>query len=120
MTRAASFRIRHGGVHLDVRVLASVVQVDRAYRAGRRCRDRRRIRAYFQPALDARAGFVGTVVLPANGALEELVPHEIVHAVMWRLGGVHATGDEQLATLVGVLTARTLARLRRLGYGRRA
>jgi predicted SprT family Zn-dependent metalloprotease len=38
--------------------------------------------------------------------LAELIPHEVTHAVMHRLGGVHCTDDESLATAVGVLSAR--------------
>lgn len=112
------FHLRYGELRVRVRVLPSVAQVDRAYYAGRRCRDSRRIYAYFEPEPEPHAARVGTVVLPANGALQELVPHEMVHAVMHELGRADRRADEYLAGAVGVLTARALARLRRLGLGR--
>ena len=118
MTRAlANFSVRHGALRLRVRVLPTVRTVDAEYRAGRRRRGGKWVHAFFLPTFSPSASYDGTIVLPADGRLVELVPHEVVHAVMHHLGGVHCTGDEPLATAVGLLSARIFSRLERLGYG---
>lgn len=115
MTRAlAVFTVSHQRLRLRVRVLPAVADVDAAYLEGRRRSDGKTVHAYFQPTLRA-ARHVGTVVLPADGRLAELIPHEVVHAVMHRIGGVHCTDDEALATTVGLLSARITRRCARLG-----
>ena len=60
---------------------------------------------------------MGTIVLPANANLMELIPHEVTHAVMAHLVGVHSGDDESLATSVGKLTTshRQRAASARLG-----
>lgn len=114
MSRALeSFTVSHAGLRLRVRLMSSHVEVERAYRAGRRRRDGLFIHAYFAPTKSQSARHGGTVVLAGNGRLKELVPHEVTHAVLHKLGG----GDEEpIATAVGILTARILTRIERLGY----
>lgn len=116
MTRAlALFTVRHGALRLRVRLLPGVREVDRSYRSGSRRRAGIWIHAYAEPARRSDARHQCTLVLPADGRLTELVPHEVAHAVMHHLVEVHRDEDEPLATAIGILTARILARLRRLG-----
>jgi len=100
-----------------VRLLPTILDVDREYRAGRRRRDGLHVNAYFMPTNSEKACHLGTIALPIDGRLVELVPHEVVHAVMHRLGGVHCSDDEMLATTVGTLTSRIHSRIDRLGFG---
>ena len=113
MTRAlAVFTVSLRGLRLRVRLLPTEADVDHECRQyeGRRQRGTPTARAFFAPAKKL-CSVAGTIVLPATGPLAELVPHEVVHAVMHRIGGVHCTDDERLATDVGLLTARILRRL---------
>jgi hypothetical protein len=113
----ARFTVSHGSLRLIVRVLPTILDVDTEYREGRRRRDGNTTHAYFQQA-GARAHHFGTIVLPANGDLNELVPHEVAHAsVRYRGGSVHAGADERHAIDVGLLTARIHKRCARLGIG---
>lgn len=115
MTRAvATFTVTHGAIRLRVRLLPTRRDVDAEYRGGCRRRNGEWCYAFFLPTLSATARHVGTVVLPLDGRLEELVPHEVTHAVLHHVGGVHCTGDEAVATAVGLLTARIHDRIRRL------
>lgn len=117
MSRALeTFTVSHAGLRLRVRLLPSHREVEREFHAGRRRRDGRFIHAYFAPTKSQSARHGGAIVLAGNGRLQELVPHEVTHAVMHRLGAAHCTDDEPLATAVGILTARILGRLDRLGY----
>lgn len=117
MTRAlASFSVSHAGLRLRVRLLPTDRDVDREYRGGRPRRDGLYIHAYFSPTKSQRARHGGTIVLAGNGRLKELVPHEVTHAVMHKLGGGVLADDEPLATAVGILTARILGRIERIGY----
>lgn len=117
MSRAvAVFTVALRGLKLRVRVLPTEADVDvecRRYE-GRRQRGAPKADAFFAPALKL-CGVAGTIVLPASGRITELVPHEVVHAVMHRIGGVHCTSDERLATDVGLLTARILRQIARRG-----
>ncbi len=118
MTRAralAVFTVALRGLKLRVRILPTEADVDaECHRCeGRRQRGTPKARAFFAPAARL-CGVAGTIVLPADGQLTELVPHEVVHAVMYRLGGVHCSDDERLATDVGLLTERIFRQLERL------
>lgn len=119
MRRAlAVFSVSAGGLRLRVRLLPTILAVDREYRKrvdGRRRRGGLYTYAYFAPRQRTNNHYIGTIGLPADGRLTELVPHEVVHAVMLRLGSVVCDDDEELATLTGKLTARIHSRLDRLG-----
>lgn len=106
------FTVSYGGIRLKVRLLPTIRDVHREFVAGyARRRDRKTVHAFFAPTSRATAKHTGTIVLPADGRLEELIPHEVVHAVMAKIGGVHHTDDEALATTVGVLSARIARRI---------
>jgi hypothetical protein len=100
-----TFYVSHGKCRIRVRVLPSVADVHREYSIGECRRDGKIVHAFFFPARPD-AMHVGTAVFPLDGQLEELIPHEVVHAVMHKMGGVHCTDDEALATTVGILSAR--------------
>ena len=117
MTRAvAVFTVGLRGLKLRVRVLPTVADVDAECRRheGRRQRGTPKARAFFAPSIRL-CSVAGTIVLPADGRLDELVPHEVVHAVMYRIGGVHCSDDERLATDVGLLSAKIFLGLHRRG-----
>jgi len=113
-----SFSVSHRGLRLRVRLYASTRQVDRIYSGGGRRRGGggMETHAFYLGSKSQRARHGGTIALPGNGRLIELVPHEVTHAVMDRLGEVRSEDDERLAYAVGVLSARIIARLRRKGY----
>ena len=100
------FSVSHGGIRIRVRLLPTIADVHRAYNAspGRRARHGEIITAFF---LETKAGkHVGTIFLPQDGRLQELVPHEVSHAVIQALGGVLPKDDEKYCTAVGILCAR--------------
>lgn len=117
MTRAvAVFTVALRGLALRVRVLPTAADVDRECRRfeGRRQRGTPTARAFFAPAARL-CSVAGTIVLPADGRLDELVPHEVVHAVLHRTGSVHPASDEAFATNVGLLCAKIFLGLHRRG-----
>ncbi|MDO8414161.1 MAG: hypothetical protein Q7S51_10280 [Gallionellaceae bacterium] len=108
------FTVGYGAIRLKVRLLPTIQDVHREYIAGRTWRRAgMKVHAFFQPAHHPSAKHTGTIVLPADGRLEELIPHEVVHAVMGKMGGVHWSDDEALATAVGVLSARIHKKINR-------
>lgn len=117
MIRAlAIFSVSHGALRLRVRLLPSVRDVNRSFRAGGKSLCGGVIHAYAQPARRSDARHQVTLVLPADGRLAELVPHEVVHAVLYYMGHPNLEWfDESVPTAIGLLTARILARLRSLG-----
>jgi len=113
MSRAlAVFTVQARGIKVGVRVLPTIADVDAAFRVGASMRSRRRVHAFFH----APKGGAGTIVLPADGRLTELVPHEVVHVVMRADGGPqHADADEELALSVGLLSTAIFTELCRRG-----
>lgn len=117
MSRAlAVFTVRQRGIRIDVRLLPTIDDVDASYYGRPRCearRDRKRVHAYFvggtMPARNA-----GVICLPADGRLTELVPHEVVHAVVHH-GSAAGDDDEELALSVGLLSGAVFAELHRRG-----
>jgi len=106
-----TFTVSHGGIRLRVRVLETIKDVHRAYQAspGGRARTGNIIPAFF---LETRSGkHVGTIFLPMDGRLQELVPHEVSHAVIHAQGGVLPRDDEAYCTTVGILCSRIFRRI---------
>ena len=116
MTRAlAIFTVRHGACLVRVRLLPTVRDVDAAYREGKRRRGGKWVHSFFVQSVSPVARHVGTIVLPADGRIAELVPHEVDNAVTHHQVSIHRDDDEPHATAVGLLTARIFAGLKRLG-----
>lgn len=105
------FFVSHGGIRIKVRALPTMRDLKREYevqyvdgmslrRAGRI------IEAFFAPTRRTDARHIGTIVLPLDGNLHDLIPHEVTHAVMHKLRFAHCADDEALANAVGVLSAK--------------
>lgn len=113
MTRAlTTFSVCYAGCRLRVRVLPGVRDVDREYRGGRRRQPELCVHAYFDGATRSGARHTGAITLGGDARLEEIVPHEVTHAVMHLLRRVDRADDERLATMIGILSARILAKIR--------
>lgn len=112
----AVFTVSLRGLALRVRVLPSAKAVDLECRTYEK-RSRRSgpiTRAFFAPAKKLCSS-AGTLVFSTDGRLTELVPHEVTHAVLHRVGGVARAAEERLATDVGLLSARIFRQLARRG-----
>lgn len=105
---AHTFTASHGSIRIKVRLLPTIADVHREFKNTNNVRPRKGYitHAFFTPTNRSDAKHIGTIVLPKQGRLEELIPHEVVHAVMHKMGGVHCDDDEALATAVGMLSAR--------------
>lgn len=114
MTRAvAVFDVRQRGIRVHVRVLPTIADVDAAYHGGPPRRTRKRVHAFFVGGtLPAR--IAGVICLPVDGRLAELVPHEVVHAVVHH-GSAAGDDDEEMALAVGLLSGAIFTELRRRG-----
>lgn len=117
MTAIKIFTCCYGGIRIKVRVLPTIEDVHREYTKGKRMRNGKTVHAFFAPMYSQSAKYTGTMVLPMNGRLEELIPHETVHAVMGTMGAVHCSEDENLSTAVGILSARISRKLSALLRG---
>lgn len=116
---ATTFTVRHGAIRIRVTLRDSVREVHKAYQAfngGTRLRNGKIVFAFFWPTQSSTAKHVGGIVLPmAGGNLNELVPHEVAHAVICHYGGVLPHDDEAAATAIGTLSARIFRRIKRMG-----
>lgn len=107
----AVFTVEARRIRIRVRVLPTISDVDEAYHGGSRKIALGRVHSYFH----GPKGGIGTIVLPADGRLDELVPHEVVHAVLRAVGLVESCNDEEVALAVGLLVAMINVRLVRRG-----
>lgn len=111
------FTVCYAGIRLKVRLLPTTRDVASEYRANPR-KSRARIRkgksvhAFTSATNSTAAKHTASIVLPSNGRLDELVPHEVFHAVMYKFGVVHSQDDEAAATAVGMLSARIIRKIR--------
>ncbi len=111
MTRALTvFTVSYAGIRLRVRVLPTAKAVYAEYSGGAKWRARANLPMGFFLATP-NTKFTGVVVLAGNMPLEEVVPHEVFHAVMWKRKVVHSEDDEPAAYAIGILTARILRKL---------
>jgi hypothetical protein len=113
MRAIATFTVAAKGIRLRVRLLPSISDVHVTCPGSRPRRDGLYTPAFFLPA-NPEAKHTGTVVFGLDGRLEELVPHEVSHAVVHHYKGVHVDDDERAATAIGLLTAAIHTRMRRL------
>jgi hypothetical protein len=114
MRALATFVVSTLGIKVRVRLMATTADV-RATARSAAVRKHRDTRAYFDPA-GPNSPLSGTIVLPLDDDLQELVPHEVSHAVICRCKGVHVNDDETAATAIGVLTSRIHGAIRKRGY----
>lgn len=109
------FTVSHGGIRVKVRLLPTVADVHREHQAiARRCHDGNNVCAFFMPAQRV-SRHVGTIVLPLQGKLRELVPHEVTHAVIHALNGVLSHDDEACCTAIGRISARIFRHIEQVG-----
>lgn len=109
----AVFTVCRRDVRVRVRLLPSVADVDAAFRDGAPRRSGRRVHAFFVGSTLPQR-LAGTITLPARGRLAELIPHEVVHAVVHH-GSAAGDDDEELALAVGLLSGAIATELRRRG-----
>lgn len=112
------FTVSYGGIRLKVRVLPTIRDVHREYEArhvdGKAlARKGKNVEGFFTDSRHAAAKHIGTVLLPAVGCLDELIPHEVFHVVMHKFKIVHRDDDETAALAVGILSARIARKIQR-------
>jgi len=114
MKSVGVFTVAHGRIRLKIRLLPTVADVHREFvsTTGVRMRKGNVVNAFFVPA-GAKAKHTGSIVLPLNGRLAELIPHEVTHAVLDKMGGVLCSDDEACATAIGMLSARIVRKIGR-------
>ena len=114
---ATSFTVSHGSIRIKVKLLPTVrdVHLDHQTKAKRNCNGGT-VMGFFLPS-QRSSRYVGTVVLPLDGKLRELVPHEITHAVIHYFNGVLSHDDEACCTAIGRLCAIVFKRIEQLGGG---
>lgn len=110
-----TFTVRHRKLRVKVRLLPILRDVHREYTEGgkQRAPKGKEVHAFFRKAKSRKAKHIGTIVLPSNGRLKELIPHEVTHAVLHKMRVVKARNDEACATSVGILSARIDKEIRR-------
>lgn len=108
------FNVNHGGIRLRIALLPTVADVNARYRVGRRHAKDEVIHGFFQPTTSTSATYDGTIVLGLDSCLDEIIPHEVAHAVIHCERGISANNDEFAATAIGLLSARIFSKIRRL------
>lgn len=115
MRAAKTFTVSHGGVRIKVRMLPTILDVHRHHQAT--CKQHRGgtlVHAFFLPS-PRQGRLTGAITLPLlDGRLQELVPHEVSHAVIQAHGGVLQRDDEEYCTTVGILCARIHRRIEQI------
>ncbi len=106
MAALKTFTVSYRGIRIKVRVLATIFDVYGEYLVGSPRLDGMLVHAFFRPLYGSGAKHIGIIVLPLYGRLEELIPHEVIHAVLHKMCSVESLKDEAFATAVGVLSAR--------------
>ena len=75
-------------------------------------------RGFFLPYTAANAKCLGLIVLAANEDLEEIIPHEVTHAVLYKMKQVHTDDDENFALTVGILSKKIHDKLWDIDYAK--
>ncbi len=110
------FTVSYGGIRIKVRILSTVKEVHREHQCtARQYRGGDTVHAFFLPNFSPSAKHAGSIVLPLNGHLKELVPHEVAHAVVWATGGVLARDDEDFCNTLGIFCARIFRSIEQMG-----
>lgn len=103
MAAIKKFTVAYRGIRIKVRVMPTVADVHHAHQRDYKREIGKTVFAFFAPCAGAK--HVGTIVLPSAGILAELIPHEVAHAVLFKLRSVKTHDDEFFATAVGRLSA---------------
>ena len=106
-----SFTVRHCGIRLKVRVLATAEEMVEAYLrapgAGNITSPDEEPRSFFCAIRSAKSRYTGFIVLLACPKLYEYVPHEVTHAVLDYFDEpVSYKDDEEVALSIGILSAK--------------
>ena len=111
------FSVSYSKISIKVRLLPSMMDVHHEFKSlsGMKLSKGDIVNAYFNPTLSTAAQYTGTIALPIDGCMNELIPHEVVHAVIHSLRGVHCIDGEFVATAVGQLCARIFKQIRKIG-----
>lgn len=111
-----TFTVSHGSISLRVRVLETIKDVHRAYQSspGGRARTGKGkfIPAFFLGTKNGK--HTGTIFFPRDGRLQELVPHEVAHAVIHAFNGVLSHDDEDCCTAIGALCEKVFRGIKKL------
>ena len=108
------FTVSYAGFRLRVRVLPHAKDVYIECTGAQKWRARAELpRAFFRPPARPGGKYTGTIVIAGNDDIAELIPHEVTHAVLHKVGGVHRSDDESFATSVGVLSSRIARKISR-------
>ncbi len=109
----AVFTVSYAGIRLKIRVLPHAKAVYTEYTEGCSWRMRAALPEGFFEAAGARARYTGTIVLAGNADLQDVVPHEVFHAVLYKMKTVSTDDDEQAAYAIGMLSARITKKVNR-------
>ena len=114
-----SFRVRHVGIHLRVRLFATPEEVWEAYLRAPGVAERytpdTAAKSFFRVVRSAKSQFSGEIVLLRTKKLMEYVPHEVTHAILhyWETPVVtDADDEEEYAYAVGRLCAKIFAKVK--------
>jgi len=114
-----SFFVRHNNIRIKVRVLPHILDVHKEFTGGKRVKNKDDlVAAFFQACVNPLAKYLGTIVLAGSDVLEEIVPHEVFHAVMYHFKTVVREDDEPAAYAIGILTSKILRQLKYIEYAK--
>lgn len=103
--RLLTFSVSHGKLRIQIQVLKSVWDVEKAFSIGSKPAKKKLIAHAFFEQFSKRSKHFGRIVLPSDGLLSELIPHEVAHAVISYFESVSGDHEEMAATVIGRLSA---------------
>ena len=108
------FFVSYAGIRLKVRILPHSKDVFTEFTGKPKWSMRDELpQGFFEACTNPYAKYMGTIVLAGNENFDETVPHEVTHAVLYKMRQVHTDDDEPMAYAVGILTARILKKARK-------
>lgn len=108
------FYVSYSNIRLKVRILPHSRDVFTEYSGGKKWRMRDELpQGFFEATTNPYAKYLGTIVIAGNSDLNDVVPHEVFHAVLCKMRQVHTDNDEVAAYAIGVLTSRILKKAKR-------
>jgi hypothetical protein len=110
------FTVSYAGIRLKVRVLPHAKDVYKECTGAKKWRMRAELPEGFFQAPARPGKYTGTIVVAGNCNIAEIVPHEVVHAVIHKLRSVETDNDEAFALAVGILSARIARKIERRFY----